>query len=230
MTNVTGQQLYDFVTTTLLGAAIDETYFYALLNIARGNREMDRPWKVLQTIDKTQTTNPSDTYLSAKTLPDGFMRLTKEGTIKLFDQNNKYVIYKEIPMDQQIEWKDNTGKFFIDHFNKQFFLCGKADQDYFIWLPYQKDCGDIDAGGTWQKFPSRFAYLLAYDVAAMYRLGADYDDINARMGDNNAVQAETIFRAMKKWDNELALSSVTEMDYPSLSDANRFINGHINRY
>ena len=228
MSPVTGQQLYDFVTTTLLGTEMDETYFYVLLNIARANREIDRPWKVLQTIDKTQIANTSDNFLTPKTLPANFSRLTKEGTIRCFDNDNKYVVYSEIPMDAQIEYKDVTGKFFIDFFNSQYFLCGVPDQQYNIWMPYIADMGDITSLTPWQKFPPRFAWILAFDVAAMNRLGADYDDINARMGDQNAIQAETLFRAMKKWDNELALSSVTTMDYPPIGDSNQFISGHIN--
>lgn len=227
-TVVTGQNLYDFVTTTLLGFSIDQTYFLTLLNVSRGIRENTRNWKYLQTIDKSQSVATSDTYLTAKTLPADFVRLTKEGTIKVFDGVNKYTIYTEVPMDQQIEYKDATGKFYIDYFNMQYFLCGKPDQAYTIWMPYQADPGDITLGSSWLKFPPRFAWMLAYDVAAMYRLGADYDDINARMGDQNAVMAQSIFRAMEKWDNELALSAVTQMDYPPLENSNSFVPGHIN--
>lgn len=227
-TPVTGQNLYDFLTTTLLGFSIDETYFLQLLNIARSVREGQRPWKVCSTIDKSQVANTSDTFQTAKTLPSDFVRLTKEGTIKVFDNQNKYQVYTEIPLDMQIEYKDNANKFYIDHNAGYFYLCGKPDQQYSIWFPYQADTGDITLTTSWAKFPARYAYMLAFDVAAMHRLGADYDDLNARMGDQNAVQAQIIFNAMKRWDNELALSAVTQMDYPQLDNAHSFSNGHIN--
>ena len=230
LAQVTGQNIFDFLTTTLLGFELDETYFLTLLNIARSNRELSRPWKVLQTIDKSQTCTPSDTFQSAKSLPEGFVRLSKEGIIWLYNASaNKWERYTEIPADRQLEYKDSSGKFFIDHYTQQFFLCGSPADSYTIWIPCQLDPGDITLTTRWLKFPDRFAYILAYDIAAMHRLGADYDDINARMGDQNAVQAEIIARAMAKWDNELALSSVTQMDYPALEGSNNFSNGHINR-
>lgn len=60
--------------------------------------------------------------------------------------------------------------------------------------------------------------ILAYDVAAMYRLGVSYDDINARNADDNNKQAQLMYGAMETWDDNLQRSATTRMDLPIITD------------
>ena len=60
--------------------------------------------------------------------------------------------------------------------------------------------------------------ILAYDVAAMYRLGISYDDINARNAEKNAQDAELLYAAMEQWDGNLQRSATTRMDFPIVTD------------
>jgi len=224
-----GADIYTFLTTTLLNFQIDKTYFYVLLDSARMMRELSRPWKRLQTLDTSITLTPTNTWQTPHSIPTNFRRLSKEGIIWLFNASkNKWQKYTEIPFYNQISYKDTNNVFFIDHYNNQIFFGGTIDDTYTVYFFYQADPGPITDSTPWINFPTIFMPILAYDVAAMYRLGADYDDINKRMGDENNVIAERLFAPMRTWDNELALSAVTQMDYESVNDTNNFNSGHIN--
>jgi hypothetical protein len=207
-----GAQLYTLATSLNDGLAIEQTLFYTLLNIARINREMARPWRKLVKLDTSNTALPSDTYLTSKTIPSSFLRLSNHGTIRLFDGVNDFLNYSEVPFETWIEHKDDTNSFWFDHANMKFYLGGVTDKTYTIYIPYIGDSGDITSSTSWV-FPSVFHPILAFDVVAMYKLGIDYDDINARQGDSNARTAEIIFKSIEKWDSELARQSVMNMDY-----------------
>ena len=59
--------------------------------------------------------------------------------------------------------------------------------------------------------------LLAYEVAAMYRLGLDYDDINARNADRNIIDAKQLYAAMVSWDDNRQRSATTRTNMPPIT-------------
>jgi hypothetical protein len=210
---VIGSDYYTMVSNLLGGYQINSTLFYQLLNIARSNREMERPWMRLRKLDSSLLANTGDTYLTAKALQSDFRRFLNNGTIRLFDGNNTILYYTEIPFESRLEHKDDNSAYYVDYANLNLYLTGKVDKQYQIHLFYIYNPGDITVTTSWLNFPSEFHSILAFDVAAMWRLGADYDDQNARMGDENGKMAEVIKHAMHAWDNELALSAVENLDY-----------------
>lgn len=221
-----GQDLYNMMTSLISNFQMDPTLFLQFINIARGNREMAQPFMRLRKFAALSSlANTGDTYKTAKAMPTDFVSLTDEGKVTLFDGIQTWQVYTEIPFGLQIQYKDQNNIFFIDHANGNLYLCGIVDRTYSIYLPYQADFGDITLATQWINIPKRFHPILALDVAAMYRLGVDYDDINARNADSNAQQAELLFKSMQTWDAKLQRSSVTQMDYPVIGDAPAFI-GH----
>lgn len=219
---MTGQELYEATTSLLNGYAMDETQFYLFLNVARVYRELVRPWKRLEKLDQSQIASavnlPTLVNQNPKTLPADFHYLKEDGFLTLYNNNQQWQQYYEIPQNLAVQYLQVNNRFYIDHANMQYYLCGIVDQPYNILMYYQADYGDITATTTWVNINSRYHMILAFDVASMYRLGVSYDDVNARNAENNNRQAELLFDAMKKWDDNLARSSVTMLDYPTVAD------------
>jgi hypothetical protein len=233
MTTYTGAQLYSLLTFLLGGEQIDEDSFYQLLDICRGNREMMRPWCVLKKVDTTQTMSPSDTFRTAKTLPEDFRRTLDQNTMQPYDPTagttgDVYDYYAEVPFEEQLNYKD-ANAFFIDYANNLFYVCGTCSKQLTIYFFYIADYGPITSSTSWLKFPGLFAPILAFDVAVMYKGGVDYDAINARMAEYNGMDAKKIEQAMEKWDNQLALSQRRGINY-SDSTSRGYRSGAIDVY
>ena len=228
-----GSDFVTAVTSLLNGDTIDITLFYQYLNTARITREMQRPFMKLRKLAtpfnvSSVTSQPLDpTLVTGYSLPSDFQYLSRDGEITLYNNNLQWQQYTEIPFDQQVYYLQNNNNFWIDHNQSKIFFTGIIDQLYKAYLFYQADLGDISANTTWVNIPSRFHMILAYDVAAMYRLGQDYDDISARNANENVRRADMLFETMKTWDDNLQRSAVTRMDYPLQGEAPGFTNHKI---
>ena len=121
-------------------------------------------------------------------------------------------------MNLVIPYLQVNNVFYVDHGAQKIYFLGTIDRTYTAFVPYQANLGDIAAATTWLNIPSQFHMILAYDVAAMYRMGMDYDDINARNANQNARDAETLFSSMVAWDDMLQRSSTTRMDMPIINE------------
>ena len=208
-----GNQLLTLLQSILSGEGISNTYALQLINLARIRIEAMRPWKVLSTVDDSQTITPANTYTTPKTIPSNFVRYLGEsslaqGSIVLFDGNTDVQYITEIPIENILFNKDQYGMVAMDYGSNLMYFTGLIPKNYTIYQYYIADFGDITALTTWQKFPARFAAILAFDAAAHWRLGTDYDDVNARNADDNVRMADQILTAMKSWDSELAISSL----------------------
>ena len=230
-----GADFYTAVTTLLEGFQINETLFYQFLNTARIQREMMRPWMYLRKLDTSNVVAPVSTVpviappSPSYTIPSDFLFLSKDGQMTLYDNNNQYENYYEIPMDLQVQYLQQSNRFFFDYANGILYFLGIVSKQYTAYIFYQADFGDITKTTTWLNIPKRYHMILAYDVAAMYRLGVDYDDVNARNAESNHQQAELLFGSMKTWDDNLQRSAVTTLDYPTEgSGENDFHNRKIN--
>ncbi len=228
MNPTTGQDYYNMMSSLISGFNMDQTLFLQMLNTARTSRESMRPFMRFRKFVTIGNANSSNTYQTPHSLPSDFVMLTEDGYIILFDNVQTWQEFSEIPLHLQIQYKDQNNQFFIDHANNNLYLCGIVDRTYSIFVPYQADLGDITLTTQWLNVPSRYHAMLAYDVAAMYRLGVDYDDINARNADENGRMAEILFKAMTKWDGALQRSSTTKMDLPVIGNAPTFISHKIN--
>lgn len=219
-----GSDFYTAMTTIDSGFSMDPVLFYQFLNAARINREMMRPFMRLRKFDYSQTVTAQTAPVTAPpttnqlNIPSDFLYLTEDGEIIFYDQNNTYQVYTEVGMQNLIPYLQVNNVFYMDHANGKIHPLGVIDRQYTAFILYQANLGDITANTTWLNIPSQFHMILAFDVAAMYRLGVDYDDIQARNADSNAQQAELLFNSMAKWDDALQRSATTRMQLPRIAE------------
>lgn len=218
-----GAALYTAVQSLVSGFSIDTTTFYLMLNNARIRRELQRPWMVLRKYQFSQSVaqqNFSTIFPPAAvlTIPTDFQFFTRDGEITLYDNNNQYETYTEIALNIAIPYMQVNNVFFMDYNAGNIYLCGSIQKAYTAFIQYQANLGDITASTQWQNFPSWAHMILAYDVACMYRLGIDYDDINARNADRNNIDAELMLNALITWDDNRQRSATTRMDLPVITD------------
>ena len=220
-----GAALYTAVTSIVSGFSLDETTFYLMLNSARIRREMSRAWMRLRKYDYSQSLSAQNASIifppsAIANVPSDFMYFSRDGEITLYNNNNQFETYTEIPMNLAIPYMQANNLFFIDHAAGKIYFLGNIATQYNIFIPYQANFGDITATTSWVNIPTDFHMILAYDVAAMYRLGVSYDDINARNAEKNAQDAELLYAAMEQWDGNLQRSATTRLDYPLVTDIN----------
>lgn len=208
-----GQQLYDnYLTKILRDTQIDVDYAVVLFNLARNYIENKRPWRKLVSKDLTQIRSSSDTWLTAKTIPADFRRYLKDGKMNLFDGANDKQTLFEVPFERMLDFKDYADKFWADYKNNQFYIGGTTNKNYTIYQFYIAASPDISLTTSWANFPTEYHPVLAYEAAARWRLGSDYDDLAARNADDNAKTSDRIMESMFEWDNEIQVGSVENLD------------------
>ena len=219
-----GQDMYNAMTTLVEGFSMDPVLFYQMLNAERGKIEFMRPWMFFRKLDASQTATAAQPSLVAPpttnklTLPTDFQFFSRDGQITLYDQNNTYQIFTEIPMDLMVSHLQNNNEFFVDYGNSTFTLLGVVDRTYTVFNNYQADYGDITATTTWINVPSRFHLMLPLAVAIRLRLGISYDDINSRNASDNQVAYGQMLDAMKVLDDNRQRSATTRRDLPDQND------------
>ena len=219
-----GDDYVALVTDILGGEAPSPAYILTLVGLSKTQLENKRSWKVLTTLDKSLTVSGSNTYLTPFALPDNFKRYLGEssltqGKLILFDGSNNVQTLTEVPYELILEYKDIFGYFAVDYSNRQFYITGVVPGTFTIYQWYIKKTKTISASQVWENFDIDFHPILAFDAAARWRLGTDYDDMNARNADDNDKMANKIYEAMASWDAEMAISAINNIDYPNVNNA-----------
>ena len=229
---MTGQDEVNLVTQILGDEAPDSNYILQLINVSKVMIEMGinpakndgghRPWKVLSSLDTSQTVNGSNTYLNPFPLPANFVRYLGEssltqGMLRLFDGNTNIQYLYEVPIENILEYKDAFGYFAVDYANQVFYITGVVPGTFTIYQNFIATTSPITLTTSWSKFNSNFHSILAFDAAARWRLGTDYDDMNQRNADMNIKTVGAIFSTMEAWDTEMAISAVNNLDYPNVN-------------
>lgn len=210
--------LYNFTVGLLDGNSEVADIFDTLLDTAQSNRENARPWTILRTEDSTQTVDASTTFTTPINLPSDFRKWYTRFPVVLTDaQGNVIKMLRQIPINLKNAYKDDDGKFYVDYTLGKIYICGTRSQSCTVRQYYIKKTTKVSAdnSNTWffSTYDDGFDKILAFDIAAMFKLGVDYDIINAAQANNNAATAELIFRMMSEWDNELALSAQQGVDF-----------------
>jgi len=200
-------KLQTFINEGLLdGNAIGETFLLSLMNIARVAMEEERPWKVLQTEDSSQTISGGDIYTSMKDLPDDFASAGKVLFVGNSD-GSSITQYTQIPYSSRRKYKDVGNRFYIDLVNSQFALTGTGQAGKTIFLPYKKVGQEITTSLLWS-FPTRFNALIGFMVVEMNKGGVDYDSITARQLIQHRKDAMMLLSAMIEWDAGLQYNAI----------------------
>ena len=207
-----GNQLYQLL-TSILQENIDQTYATVLFNFARTDFEGRREWSCLKAVDSSQTalsgTNYDQAYdMPSPEVPDDsnpyLMSYLLEGGMRLVNTQNTNDILglQEVPFENKFDYLQSNF-FYGDYATRQFYILANLPHEYTIYQFFKADYGDITDDLPWQKFPSRFAPALAFQAAARYRLGTDYDDVAARNGNDNYQTSERMYQAMVAWDEKI---------------------------
>lgn len=186
---------------------MDSTTFYILLNLAKAQIERRRAWRKLIKKDSSNAVTASTVNSTQFTMPSDFIMTLPRRTMKLVDSSGNPTDYTEVPFERWDEYKTSANYFTIDHLNSKFYISGTHSGSYTIYFFYIATTTALATATEWV-FPSEFHPALAFEVAAMDELGIDYDEINARQGNANAVRAEMIIRGAVKWDDALQRSAL----------------------
>lgn len=189
---------------------MDEITFYTLLNLAKSTFERVRAWRKLIKKDSSKSSTGATTYATSFALPTDFIMTLPRRTLKLVNASSPsdFRDLEEVPWERWEEKKTSGGNFFtIDHTNGLYYVSAIVTGTYTHFFSYIHSSTAIATGTSWI-FPSEYHPALAFEVAAMDELGMDYDDINARAGNNNAIRAQLVLRSAIKWDDALARSAL----------------------
>jgi len=211
---MTGEELYQMA-NDIAQDTIPETLFYQLLNVARNKREDSRPWQMLMAVDSTKTASVGDTYATSKALPTAFRRDVKLMVGTDFE-------YLPVPFMEQHLYRNASMRYFIDLANSVYYLTGSVNAAQTIYMYYLKTTTDFTSANASTAgicvWPERFQPIMAFDVAAMYQGGVDFDDVSARMSPFNRAMAKELNDAMIDWDNQLKLRSMNNSRLPTSNE------------
>lgn len=236
MPNYNGDGLYALFNSIVSNgiATVDPVYTLQLINVARADFEQRRMWQVLKAKDISLTAaagfNPTVSYAmpspASPSLTTPYaMQYLLEGAMQLVDPANSqnYIPILEMPFENQVGIQQ-ANTFYVDYARRVFYIMANLSGTFTIYQFFQADYGDIQAvaaGATvatsWVGFPPKFAPMLAFQAAARYRLGSDYDDISARNGDDNVKTSEQLFKTAMKWDMNLALNGYQHRPFSAIN-------------
>ena len=224
-----GSQLQTLFTSLNLDYTIDDTLFYSLLATVQAKVEGKKEWIILRKTDTSESASGADSFTTPKTLPSDFFFWQSEDPIVLVDNTNPntYLNYWEVPIAKKFIYQSQSYRFFCDYANSHIYLGGTVDRTYTIYKNYIYQPDKITAGTSWV-FPAKFHEYLAFGVAALHKLGVDFDDINKMSGDDNGKVFLEGLAQMEMWDSQLAVNMLRGVDRRVGEDLPGFISGHIN--
>jgi hypothetical protein len=213
---MTGEQLRDNHLTQLLdGEELGDEIVLSIFNLGKNVIELSRVWRFLIAEDSSQTVSPGNTLTTMKSLPSNF---GVEVNMIVGSSSVGYTEYQPVPFEKRrlSVSKGNiegnvSGLYYIDHGNSQFAIIGDVPQALTIYLNYSILTPELTAlsDAFNARWPDRFLPIIAYQGAAMYRGGVDWDDQNARMSPENRAAANMLLQAMIAWNNRLTLKTIS---------------------
>lgn len=216
-------EIKEFVEELLDGVVIPDTLFDTFLDIAQMYWENRRPWVILRTEDTSNTIGSNNTFTTEKDLPEDFRKWYTRQSIVLVDgHDNPQQYLMEIPVNLKNTYKDDSTRFYADYATKKFYVCGNVGQSLTANLYYIKK-GTLVSSSNDNEWimDSEFHSILGFSIAIYYKLGVDYDIINANQSSDHISTAKAIYESMSDWDAELAESALNGQNYGT-SDGRRF--------
>lgn len=200
-----GQTLIELLASFLDDEVISETFALQLLNLAKDNIEMRRPWMKLRKLNSNFSFTSSDGYTDLKDLPDDFLMTYSEYPLVLVSGSD-VIAFKETPLEERDFNKDNFGTFYIYHNENKLAIHGGLTKSYTGTLYFVGKSDDITTSTTWL-FPKMAHPLLVIEALKIYRGQVDFDEINARMTVEGYATAEVMEKTLDMWDAQLQVRS-----------------------
>lgn len=224
-----GQQILNTLAGLLGSEVIDPVVGLSLVNVARVIFQEDRPWEILKKTDDSVTVPAGLNPNNPLTIPADFARFIDDKN-EIILSNGTTINYRlrQAPLESKLLYQNQFGWFVMDEANGVFYILGQVPQQLTVYFNYISDPGDITLTTQWGNFPVRFHKILPPICAAMYRLGVDYDSLNARNAADNELRANKLFTAMVNWDTNLALAAVQQTDPAAKYHGRRTFGGRSN--
>lgn len=201
------KDLADFIQDHILDEDLDPTQLSILMSMAKNRIELNEKPEILQDEDTTKTRSAGESYLSMKALPDNFREMIElyVGTIR----------YTPIPFKKRHLYRNASMRYYIDHKNSQFAICGSAGASETIRQVYLIKTDDftaasvIDDSATTCTWPKEHWPLIAWEVAEIVTSGTDVgvDDLSYRMSAAHKEQHERSLHMFRNWDHDLKLQA-----------------------
>ena len=193
----TGQELIDLF-NSLIDDSLDNDTALVLLNDAKTELEGERSWYCLKKKDNSLFSLTSDTYETQKALPADYSETLK---IVLEDYSQPL---DGINFEEQEDYKNDFGYFFVDIASGKLHLTGTPDKDRRMTHFYKSFTAEIALDTSWAIFPERFHAILAYKMAAKF-YNIDFSDISAQAGADKMWirNAAILQQSLNNWDNNL---------------------------
>ena len=202
---MTGKELYNLLISFMDGEIISKPFAYQLLNMAKDEIEMERPWMKLKSFQDDYSFLSSDSISNFKDLPDRFLMTYGDTPLKLINGGD-ILKFKEQPMEKRDENEDDMLRFYIHHNENTFAIMGGLSQGYTGSLYFIKRTEDIEEGTTWI-FPKFSHPMLVFKALILHRGEVDFDDINARMMRNDYGTFDQMKQTLNMWDAQLGVSA-----------------------
>lgn len=217
--------MVNMLTSIFDNESIDPVFALQMMNVARGYIEDRQPLMMFKALDSSVTVPSGNNWNVPITLPANFRRYLptngeEGGAIQLFNGSNLITSLREVEYEKILSHKGEYGTFCVNYGTKELFILGTVPQALTLYQFFIADYGDITLTTHWgqvspTKFamPNKYAPMLVYETAAMWRLGTDYDNTAARNGEDNAKRSDMIYKGLIAFNSELALSNVGKQDY-----------------
>jgi hypothetical protein len=219
---MTGPELDTFCGEINGGASIGATVLFQIINLAKAMVEQTRPWVALRYTDTSKTVATGNTWQTAIDISTiaRFNRFYGETPIKVFDGNNSFQRYRQVPFNERLLYRNTPSTFVYDEANKTLYLNGTVQYAGTLYIDHIKDSPEItnNDSSSWT-FPSWAHPLLGFCAVAINKGGVDFDDISARMAPDNRAQATAILKLLDGWDNEKQLQAQQNIDPYQSDDA-----------
>ena len=181
-----------------------DSYLASLFSQAKNKLERRYKPPFARDQDATKTHASGDTYLTTKALPEGFREMLElyVGTVQ----------YYPVPFDKRIFHRNSSRRYYIDHRNSTFAICGSGGAGETITQIFLIKSNDFTEDtlldgttNTLSYWPSEFRALIAYH-AAFLKAGVDADDATYRMSATHRAEYNDLMESFTDWmaDQKLA--------------------------
>lgn len=202
-------ELATFLQDYILDEELDPTLIAILLSQAKNRVELSEKPEVLMDEDSTQTRSSGDSYLTMKSLPDNFREMIA------LHVGTALPPYTQVPFSKRHTFRNASLRYYIDHKNSQFAICGSAGAAETIYQEYLIKTDDFTAASvadntaTTCVWPTEHWPLIAWEAAEIISSSTDVgaDDLAFRMSAGQKEQHQRALHMFRMWNHDLILQS-----------------------
>lgn len=200
----------------IVGEDLDPGSAARYLSSSKNELERNEKLEILQDEDVTKTNASGDIYTSMKALPDNFRQM-----IALYVG---IIPYSPVPFKQRVSYRSSMRKYYIDHKNSQFAICGTGAGQTIrqVYLIKTNDITEatIAAVASTIVWPAEYREIIAWHAAQLISSGTDLgaDDLSFRMSAAQLNRYGELLRSFRGWNHDLILQSMDNragMDEPA---------------